>query len=323
MEEKMHSPFIYKNPVWGEKFYNREALIEEILNYTVRDGDMGNVWLFGQRQVGKTSVLKQIEHNSKTQNHKTFNGKDVKFVYFDCQGVQHKSEILNEIAYKINLDLGFPEINNPKPDFFTSIFNQIHENNFYIILLLDEFDCILTNHNIEDKVLSERILKNIRSNINGIQLLRGQPKLLGVVFTSRQFYDELTKPFTGIGSPLNYLQKEIEWFDDEGIEGLLQLYLPHESEIFGKAEISLCLKLSSGHPKIVQRCLETIYKYKTDKNPINQLEIEQEVRQFIENSELSRSRLRIPDKILQKSKKLGIKEFSISLGIISIKMRKD
>lgn len=43
--------------VCGEQFFGRESLLAEIL-----DGPRNGVWLLGSRAVGKTSILKQLEH---------------------------------------------------------------------------------------------------------------------------------------------------------------------------------------------------------------------------------------------------------------------
>ena len=50
-------PYTVGQWVRGEGFYGREALIGEIL-----DGPRRQVWLLGTRRVGKTSLLKQLEH---------------------------------------------------------------------------------------------------------------------------------------------------------------------------------------------------------------------------------------------------------------------
>ncbi len=49
-------PFVVGQWVRGEKFYGREALIDEILH-----GHRNCLWLLGTRRIGKTSLLKQIE----------------------------------------------------------------------------------------------------------------------------------------------------------------------------------------------------------------------------------------------------------------------
>ncbi|HKB08552.1 MAG TPA: hypothetical protein VKF61_09765, partial [Candidatus Polarisedimenticolia bacterium] len=51
------TPYVIGQWVRGEKFYGRAALLEEILQ-----GNRNSIWLLGTRRVGKTSVLKQLEH---------------------------------------------------------------------------------------------------------------------------------------------------------------------------------------------------------------------------------------------------------------------
>ena len=48
-------------PVQGEDFYNRVTIRDDILKITVTDKFKGSVWLAGERQVGKTSLLKHID----------------------------------------------------------------------------------------------------------------------------------------------------------------------------------------------------------------------------------------------------------------------
>ena len=50
-------PFVIGQWVRGERFYGRERLIDEIL-----DGPRNGLWLLGTRRIGKTSLLKQLEH---------------------------------------------------------------------------------------------------------------------------------------------------------------------------------------------------------------------------------------------------------------------
>ncbi len=51
------TPYVVGQWVRGDKFYGRAALLDEILN-----GGRNSIWLLGTRRIGKTSVLKQLEH---------------------------------------------------------------------------------------------------------------------------------------------------------------------------------------------------------------------------------------------------------------------
>ena len=51
------NPYVVGQWVRGERFYGRRALIDEILN-----GPRNSLWVLGTRRIGKTSLLKQLEH---------------------------------------------------------------------------------------------------------------------------------------------------------------------------------------------------------------------------------------------------------------------
>jgi polynucleotide 5'-kinase involved in rRNA processing len=55
------NPFVYNAPVRGEDFFNREETIIEILKETVTGKSQGTVWVVGERQVGKTSLLRYLQ----------------------------------------------------------------------------------------------------------------------------------------------------------------------------------------------------------------------------------------------------------------------
>ena len=61
--------------VCGERFFGRESLLAEIL-----DGPRNGVWLLGARAVGKTSMLKQLEHLTAD------GGRGYLPVYWDLEG---------------------------------------------------------------------------------------------------------------------------------------------------------------------------------------------------------------------------------------------
>ena len=69
-------PYIVGQWVRGERFHGRSAEIAEIL-----DGPRNGIWLLGARAVGKTSLLKQLEHL-------TANGPESRYfpLFWDLQG---------------------------------------------------------------------------------------------------------------------------------------------------------------------------------------------------------------------------------------------
>ncbi len=87
------NPFIYYEPVKGDDFYNREEIIKKIERITFRSKSQGNVWLVGERQVGKTSLLQKIYHlyldnNPEIELYGTNKEFKVEFIYFNCQMIK-------------------------------------------------------------------------------------------------------------------------------------------------------------------------------------------------------------------------------------------
>jgi Cdc6-like AAA superfamily ATPase len=302
------SPFIFNNPVNGENFFDRENVLEDMLNYLFRRRDRGNIWLLGQRQSGKTSILKHLETEFNKIKHKTNKGQLVKFIYFDCQAVSNKALLFDEIASKIglNLDLSHKSTIRVASDYFTSVFKQILEKNYYIILLLDEFDALLDYHgNRDERIKAENVVKDIRVRINGIPKLPRQPKLISAVFASDRRYKDLASHFK-IGSPLNYFEIELEWFDDTQIEKLIQQYLPNDYSIFNHNDIHLCFQLSQGHPKLVQKVLDLIYCQKMA-GKMDKKVIKEDTKEFIQKTPTVICNLKVPGYIKTRLNEIGVK----------------
>ena len=53
----MRNPYVAGYWVSGDHFYGRERLIDELLH-----GFERCFWIIGNRRIGKTSLLKQLEH---------------------------------------------------------------------------------------------------------------------------------------------------------------------------------------------------------------------------------------------------------------------
>lgn len=62
------NPFIYNTPVRGEDFCNREKTIQTLLKHAVIGKSQGNVWIVGERQTGKTSLLRYIQLSHEDYN---------------------------------------------------------------------------------------------------------------------------------------------------------------------------------------------------------------------------------------------------------------
>ncbi len=75
-------PYVVGQWVRGERFYGRNALIREIL-----DGPRNSLWVLGTRRIGKTSLLKQIEHLTSSED------RGYVPVFWDFQGAEDSKEL--------------------------------------------------------------------------------------------------------------------------------------------------------------------------------------------------------------------------------------
>ena len=72
----MRNPFIAGSWVRGDNFFGREGLLREIL-----EGQRHSVWVAGARRLGKTSLLKELEHRALSSGESPFTP-----LYWDLQG---------------------------------------------------------------------------------------------------------------------------------------------------------------------------------------------------------------------------------------------
>ncbi len=76
------NPYVVGQWVRGERFYGRRALIDEILN-----GPRNSLWVLGTRRIGKTSLLKQLEHLTSPE------GSAYVPIFWDLQGADDPDEL--------------------------------------------------------------------------------------------------------------------------------------------------------------------------------------------------------------------------------------
>ena len=76
------NPFVVGQWVRGERFYGRSTLIDEILK-----GPRNSHWVLGTRRIGKTSLLKQLEHVTSPED------SGYVPIFWDLQGADDPNEL--------------------------------------------------------------------------------------------------------------------------------------------------------------------------------------------------------------------------------------
>lgn len=137
--EIFQNPFITSTEVFtDEDFYDREEIMIEVEKFYNREQDY-NFLIFGQRRIGKTSLLKKIE--------KKYNNSMSSSIYITLQGEAETEldNLLEKIAKKIANRIGIKFDYDVNSENFTSKFlvdvKQVLNGN-KLILLFDEFDVL-------------------------------------------------------------------------------------------------------------------------------------------------------------------------------------
>ena len=138
------NPYIAGNPVHGqETFIGREDVLRDVLQ-TLQNPSTNAIVLFGQRRIGKTSVLLHIQRDLKASNKYTS-------IYFDLQNKASLplADVLYQMAQRIAL---VTNVRLPQREQFDREGRFFHEEFIpslieswkrrKLVLLLDEFDVL-------------------------------------------------------------------------------------------------------------------------------------------------------------------------------------
>jgi len=153
-------PFVVGQWVRGEKFYGRGTQIAEILG-----GHRNWVWLLGNRRVGKTSLLKQLEHLTATRDQGFFP------VFWDFQGADDPEELNFNFADALldaeerleELDIAVAEVEGE--DLFASmgrLRRKLRSKNLTLLLLCDEVEELIHLRE-KDPALLRKLRRAIQS----------------------------------------------------------------------------------------------------------------------------------------------------------------
>ncbi|MCP5106913.1 MAG: hypothetical protein GY950_26245, partial [bacterium] len=156
--KRSRNPFNHGSPVKGEEFFGRQEIIDDILSFLRKENEF-NFTVFGQRRIGKTSLLRNIQDTAS----------NVEFtcaVYFNLQDKARAQlplllfEIANRITNTLELKLEVKEsdfedsgaIFNFKERFIPALCGELGEKG-QLVVLFDEFDVLGEIEDIEGDLI--------------------------------------------------------------------------------------------------------------------------------------------------------------------------
>jgi len=272
-QESKPNPFVYGKPLRISDFFNRDEIIDNLLDITVSGRMQKDVWVTGERQVGKTSLLKYIQRKSKNKNfdrkielYETGESLNVSFHYITTQSTNSKGEFYRKLLHRLEKDFSFQTEPSDKPvlDFIDALKDIYSKKKYYIVFLVDEFDAFLKNLAVDNPNNASLFLSEINELLEGThEDMDG--KIFSCIFTAnRTLRDSLEEnDVEGSGSGL-VLERNIDlpWFNKEQVEELAHQYLKNHHTQFSELETSFCFKMTQGYPYFVQLLYHIMYKQK-------------------------------------------------------------
>ncbi len=236
-------PFVVGQWVRGEKFYGRRAQIEEIL-----EGPRNSLWLLGTRRIGKTSLLKQLEHMTAQSPERGYFP-----IFWDFQGASDPAELHLDFADAL-LDAeerleeqGLLLSDLESDDLFTSLGHlrrKLKTKNLKLLLLCDEVEELI-KLNQKDPSLLRKLRRAMQSREDVRSVLASTIRLWEL---AEQRQD--TSPFLHGFTPPLYIQT----LNDEEARALIrQDQLPGKSRPdFDDKVIETIRSRCDNHPYLIQ-----------------------------------------------------------------------
>jgi len=236
-------PYVVGQWVRGDRFYGRTAQIAEILK-----GNRNCVWLLGTRRIGKTSLLKQIEHIADTS-------RDSRYfpVFWDFQGAETPEELHLNFADAIldaeerldRVGIGLEEVE--AEDLFVSmerLRRGLRAQKLQLLLLCDEVEELIKLHRQDPSLL--RKLRHAMQSREDIRTVLASTIRLWALAEAK----EDTSPFLhGFAPPLY-----IERLTDAEAQSLIeQSHLdPEERPRIADGVMESIREHCNNHPYLVQ-----------------------------------------------------------------------
>lgn len=252
------NPYATGNAVGGgPAFVGRGDVFDEVLSI-LRHSQNNTILLYGQRRIGKTSVLKELNARLlKEKEHICFP------VFFDLQDKAQLplETLLQELAHRINIALQRrikPDLGpDPKTTFceywLPEVLNQLSSENKSLVLLFDEFDVL-------DAPNAGQAAKEFFPYLRN--LLSYEPKTLNFVFVIGRKIDDLTQLTQSLFKAAT--TKRVSLLDFPDTVKLVRLSQTNNSLRWQEEAIHQVWQLTCGHPYLTQclcyRIWETLYR---------------------------------------------------------------
>jgi tetratricopeptide (TPR) repeat protein len=256
------NPYVAGAPMQGEKgFFGRQDTLDWVVR-GLRNPVANSLVLFGQRRIGKTTLLLQLERTLSTHAYLP--------IYFDLQGqaVRPLGQVLADLADAVSEHIGLeptdPERFDDRGLFFSRTFlPQIDAaigKDRRLVFLLDEFEAL--DAATEEELPATTALHSLLRIIRRVMTTLSRPVF---IFAAGRRIDDLALDFTA--SFKASLVREVWVLDPQSAEDMIRQAEANQTLLFTNQAITRILGLTSGHPYLTQLLCRQIWERAYEKQP--------------------------------------------------------
>ncbi len=265
------NPFVYNSPVRGKDFFNREATVQKILRETVTGKSQGSIWITGERQVGKSSLMRRIQSMNKNFKetvipYGTDRKLNVAFIFANMQAGQTEDDFYKNLwqGMKDFFDFNERENDNNYENFIAGLSEAYLKRNYYIVFLVDEFDAYIQTLAYETPQAATAFLAKLSTLLQEVDEIDEGQKTFSCVFTANHDIKELLNEnyISSRGSGLIVESLTMKWFSKNQVKALARKYLRGNEIQFTDKELELCFAATHGYPYFTQKMLSMMYELK-------------------------------------------------------------
>ena len=268
------NPYIVGRPIDQQLLFGREDVFSSIITHLQQQQQI--IVCYGQRRIGKSSVLRNIPQKLQDLNEFVFVAFSLEYYYQEPLG-----KILADLAQQVVSDLfldeeniKLPEITDLESDhqvFLNEFLPQVYQliGNKNIVFSLDEFDVLLNHQNTK---LSNSFNEFVT------QIISSDNKLFFILFIEQKSLNNLKKSQIFSDVPVT----EIELLDESNARKLIIDPAKNVLE-YEENAIKTILNLSAGHPYFIQVVCFAIFSRarENDNCQVNQEDVENIINKVI------------------------------------------
>ena len=256
--------FIYGRPVRGNEFLNRKSELSTIFN-RLYHGE--STVISGEPHVGKSSLLLQLSESAIQREYLGQDANKCIFANIDLHAIEyqytparfweealdHAQQRLSQNAKIANLASRAAREGYARRS-LERFFNEIGRRGGRLVLLLDEFECLLAHPNFKDPAFFA-LLRSLATRTRGLATVSASR--LSVAEMNQQGRSLLTT-----GSPFfnNTIEVRLQPFDDETVDELLA----RAGNVFESVDRRYIRRVAGRNPFLLQAMAASLYEAKRE-----------------------------------------------------------